>query len=63
MTRTLAIFGVLALAAVVLFVGLGRTGVIDMKKRDAVAIPSGAVPHGGKEKPVFDRTTTGSARQ
>jgi hypothetical protein len=63
MARTLAIFGVLALAAVVVFIGQGRTGVVDMKKRDVLAIPSGAVPHGGKEKPVLDQPTTGCARQ
>jgi hypothetical protein len=36
-----------------------KTGAIDMKKPVA-AIPAGAVPHGGAEKPVVE--TTGVAR-
>ncbi len=61
MTRTFAIFAAVAIAAVILFIGLGRTGSIDMKKPIA-AIPSGAVPHGGAEKPLSEQTTE-SARQ
>jgi hypothetical protein len=59
MNRTLAIFGAVAVVAVLIFVGLGQTGAIDMKKPVA-AIPAGAVPHGGAEKPVAE--TTGISR-
>jgi hypothetical protein len=62
MTRTFAIFAALAVAAVLVFVALGRNGVIDMNKQDALAIPSGAIPHGGREKPISE-LTTGSAHQ
>jgi hypothetical protein len=44
MSRTLAIFAAVAVAAILVFVELGRTGAIDMKKPVA-AIPGGAIPH------------------
>jgi hypothetical protein len=59
MSRTLAIFAAVAVVAILVFVGLGRTGAIDMKK-PVTAIPAGAIPHGGAEKPVAE--TTGIAR-
>ena len=62
MKRTLLIFAACAVAAVIVFAGLGYSGVIDMKQRHASMIPDGAVPHGGKEKPILDQTT-GSARR
>jgi len=61
MKRALAIFAAVAVAAVLVLAGLGRTGTIDMKKPVA-AIPSGAVPHGGAEKPPSEQTT-GSAHR
>jgi hypothetical protein len=61
MKRAFAIFAAVAIAAVIILIGLGRTGSVDMKKPVA-AIPSGAVPHGGAEKPLSEQTT-GSARQ
>jgi len=60
MERAFAIFAAVAVA-VLLFVGLGGMGIIDMKKPIA-AIPSGAVPHGGAEKPMSGQTT-GIARR
>jgi hypothetical protein len=62
MKRTLLIFAFCAVAAMIVFAGLGYSGVIDMKQRHASMIPDGAVPHGGKEKPIIDQTT-GSARR
>ena len=62
MTRIFVIFAAVTVMAVLVFVVLGRNGVIDMNKQDALAVPSGAVPHGGKEKPISE-LTTGSARQ
>jgi hypothetical protein len=61
MKRAFAIFAAVAIAAVIILIGLGRTGSVDMKKPVA-AIPSGAVPHGGAEKPLSEQTT-GSVRQ
>ena len=61
MNRTFAIFAIVVVAFVIVIVGLGRTGAIDMKKPIA-AIPAGAVPHGGAEKPISEQTT-GTARQ
>jgi hypothetical protein len=60
MKRALAIFAAVAVA-VVLIVGLGHTGMIDVKK-PVTTVPSGAVPHGGAEKPLSEQTT-GDARQ
>jgi hypothetical protein len=53
MTRTLVIFVAVAVAAVLIVAGLGRTGVIDVRK-PVTSIPAGAVPHGGAEKPVSE---------
>jgi hypothetical protein len=61
MNRTFAVFAAVAVAVVLIFVGLGRSGVVDMKKPMA-AVPAGAVPHGGAEKPITDQTT-GSTRR
>jgi hypothetical protein len=59
MSRTLAIFAAVAVDAILVFVGLGRTGAIDMKKPVA-AIPADSIPPGGAEKPVAE--TAGIAR-
>jgi hypothetical protein len=56
MTRTLVIFAAVAVTAVLIVAGLGRTGVIDVKK-PVTSIPGGLVPHGGAEKPVAEQTT------
>jgi hypothetical protein len=61
MKRTFAILALIAVVAVAVFVVLGRTGVIDMGKPDAI-IPSTAVPHSANENPLSDQTT-GSARR
>jgi hypothetical protein len=53
MTRTLVIFAAVGIAAILLVAGLGRAGVIDMNK-PITAIPAGAIPHGGAEKPISD---------
>jgi hypothetical protein len=61
MKRTFAILALIAVVAVAVFVVLGRTGVIDMGKPDAI-IPSTTIPHGASEKPLSGQTT-GSARR
>jgi hypothetical protein len=62
MRRTFVIFGALCVAAILLFVVLGKTGTMDMAKKQTL-VPAGAIPHGGKEKPVTEQTIgTGQAR-
>ena len=61
MKRAFAILAVIAVAAAAVFVVLSRTGLIDMKKQDAI-IPSTAVPHGANDHPLSDQTM-GGARQ
>ncbi len=61
MKRTFAILALIAVVAVAVFVVLGRTGVIDMRKQDAI-IPSTTIPHGANEKPLSDQTTGGARR-
>jgi hypothetical protein len=53
--RPFIICAAAAVAAVLVFAGLGRAGVIDMKK-PMISVPAGMVPHGGAEKPVSDQT-------
>jgi hypothetical protein len=48
MKRTFAILALIAVVAVAVFVVLGRTGLIDMGKPDAI-IPSTTIPHGASE--------------
>lgn len=61
MKRALAICAAIAAVVALVFVGLGRTGMFDMKKPVA-AVPSGVVPHGGAEKPLSQQTTGGASR-
>jgi hypothetical protein len=51
--RTMVIVAAVAIAAILIVAGLGRTGVIDVNK-PVTSIPAGAVPHGGAEKPVSE---------
>ncbi len=59
MKRPFIVCAALVVAAVLVIAGLGRAGVIDMKKPVA-AVPAGMVPHGGAEKPVSDQATGNS---
>jgi hypothetical protein len=61
MKRTLAIFGAVAVVILLVVVGLTKTGMID-KNKSVTAIPAGAVPHGGAEKPVSE-LAPGAARR
>jgi hypothetical protein len=54
MKRTFAILALIAVVAVAVFVVLGRTGVIDMGKPDAI-IPGTEVPHSANENPPVVR--------
>jgi hypothetical protein len=59
MKRPFIICAAVVVAAVLVFAGLGGSGVIDMKK-PMTAVPPGMVPHGGAEKPVSDQATGGT---
>jgi hypothetical protein len=56
MKRPFIICAAVVVAAVLVLAGLGRAGVIDLKK-PVVPIPAEMVPHGGAEKPVLDQAT------
>jgi hypothetical protein len=55
MNRPIIICAAAVVAAVLVFVGLGRAGVVDMTK-PMTSVPAGMVPHGGAEKPVSHQT-------
>lgn len=59
MKRSFVICAAVIVAAVLVLAGLGRAGIIDMKKPVA-SVPAGMVPHGGAEKPVSDQTNSGA---
>jgi hypothetical protein len=59
MRRPFIICAAAVFATVVVLAGLGRAGVIDMKK-PMTSVPAGMVPHGGAERPVLDQTTGGA---
>jgi hypothetical protein len=59
MKRPTIIFAAVAVAAVLVVAGLGRAGVIDVKK-PVTSIPAGTVPHGGAEKPISDQIAGGA---
>jgi hypothetical protein len=59
MKRPFIICAAVMVAAILVFAGLGRAGIIDMK-RPVASIPSGMVPHGGAEKPVADQMAGGA---
>jgi hypothetical protein len=59
MKRSFIVCAAAVVAAVLVLAGLGRAGVIDMKK-PVTAIPAGMVPHGGAEKPVSDQAGNGA---
>jgi hypothetical protein len=59
MKRPFIIFAAVAVAAILVVAGLGRAGMIDLKK-PMTSIPSGMVPHGGAEKPVSDQMAGGT---
>jgi hypothetical protein len=52
--RPFIICAAVIVAAILIFAGLGRAGIIDMNKH-VVSVPAGAVPHGGAEKPIADQ--------
>jgi hypothetical protein len=57
--RPFIICAAAVIAAVLILAGLGRAGVIDMKK-PVTPIPAGMVPHGGAEKPISEQTAGGA---
>jgi hypothetical protein len=57
--RPFIIFAAAAVAAILVVAGLGRAGVIDVKK-PVTSIPAGVVPHGGAEKPVSEQMAGGA---
>jgi hypothetical protein len=59
MKRSFVICAAVVVAAVLVVAGLGRAGVIDMKK-PAASVSAGMVPHGGAEKPISDQTNGGT---
>jgi hypothetical protein len=59
MKRPFIIFAGVAVAAILVVAGLGRAGIIDVKK-PVTSIPGGIVPHGGAEKPVSDQMAGGA---
>jgi hypothetical protein len=59
MKRPFIICAGVVVTAIVVFAGLGRAGIIDMKKPMA-SISGGMVPHGGAEKPVSDQMAGGT---
>jgi hypothetical protein len=59
MKRPFIICASVVVAAVLVLAGLGRAGIIDMKK-PMTTVPAGMVPHGGAEKPVSDQTRSGA---
>jgi hypothetical protein len=59
MKRPSIIFAAVAVAAVLIVAGLGRAGVIDVKK-PVTSIPGGIIPHGGAEKPVSEQMAGGA---
>jgi hypothetical protein len=59
MKRPFIIFAAVAVAAILTVAGLGRAGIIDVRK-PVTSVSGGIVPHGGAEKPVSDQMAGGA---
>jgi hypothetical protein len=57
--RPLIAFAAFAMAAMLIVAGLGRAGIIDVKK-PVTSIPGSVVPHGGAEKPISEQMGGGA---